>query len=625
MCGFISVVTRVKHGVDEAKLRHAASTIAHRGPDDDGLLVFPQVGMGFRRLAIQDLSRDGHQPMEDSTGELSIVFNGEIFNFVELRDELSAMGATFRSTSDTEVLLAAYRAWGPECTERLNGMWAFVIYDRPANRVFASRDRFGIKPLFVRTLPAGIVFASEIKAILAYTGEPAAANAEAVRAHLLEDRLDEGDVTFYDGILRFPAASNAVLDLDRPKMDYRKYWRLPGDPMSSGDADPSAYEELFKDSVSIRLRSDVPVGVTLSGGMDSTSIVSCIAQLKSHARNATPTMAFCFDSPEFDESRYLADTIRHTGVSPHFLSVTAEGLWDDIEPALIAHDEPMHSMTALVGFNLMKLARSNGVPVVLGGQGADETLAGYPNFFRDYWLQLARQLELVKLWKEADSYSEGHEVSREQLIMESMLAAIKSTLNRFALYRFMSERRNSSYPNEHWFQSDFVGEKKPGWQRPPDNLHDSLRRSVEIAPLPIYLRVEDRNSMAHSVEARLPFMDYRLVEYAFRASPGWKLRGPWNKFILREAMRGTIPRSVSDRIDKFGFPTPIDSWFRKELKPVVMDFLDSRQFKDHNVFNPSSVRRDIEAHMRGDVSIGNRIFKLLQFMEWERVCLAHRA
>jgi asparagine synthase (glutamine-hydrolysing) len=615
MCGIAAMVGFHGRPADRAVVGRMAASMVHRGPDQEGDWVVDSVGFGFRRLAILDLSPAGHQPMATRDGRYVMVFNGEIYNYVELRDELQALGCSFTSSGDSEVLLQSYRQWGPACLEKLNGMWAFVVYDRLRGTVFGARDRFGVKPLYLHRTDEFLLVASEIKAIRASGLHPAPLNWDVASRFLVHDQLDEPRATFYTGIEQLPAGTAFEADLDGRWKEWR-YWELPaaGGPPVYDPAE--AFAALFEDAVRLRMRSDVPVGVSLSGGLDSTSVICAAARLRQAAGTTERLMAFSYLPVEFDESSYVADTLQQTGADVKRLETDPLRLVDRLTRTLWFHDEPVHSMTALIGFELMELASANGIRVVLNGQGADETLGGYFSYFRDYWYSLMRRGEFATAWREVARYASIHGGTGRCLYAHGMRYLLQAELERLAAYRSLAggRRRRQRARASTWFTPDVVAdavdETPPRQDRTLDGV---LRRSIEQGPLPLYLRIEDRNSMAHSVEARLPFLDYRLVSLAFRLGDDWKLRGSWNKYVLREAMRGRIPESVRARRDKMGFPVPARAWFADALYEPVQDLLGSRRVIERGIYDVPAIRRDLQAHRAGRANVTSQLFNVLQF------------
>jgi len=606
---------------DRSVIQRMTSSLLHRGPDEEGIYISGPIGLGFRRLAILDLSSAAHQPMVSEDGDIVLVFNGEIYNYVELRRELQALGHTFKSTGDTEVLLRAYREWGPDCLPKLNGMWAFVIYDRPRGKFFGSRDRFGVKPLYCYRNKQYVLFASEIKAIRdsrVYTG---GVNWNIASSFLLHQRLDESTECFYTGIEQVPPGSAFDLDLQGRWKQWR-FWSLGEIPSVDINDPVQSFGELFEDSVRLRMRSDVPVGVCLSGGLDSTSILCAAARLKSHSGggSADPLLAFSYICSEFDESNYIGDTLQQTGAEIKQLQTTPSELWGTLARVLWYHDEPVHSMTAVIGFKLMELAASSGTRVILNGQGADETLAGYFSYFADYWQMLVRARQLREAWREIGAFAAIHGGKRWLLFLNAMQQMLRWELRRGALYRELARLRQRRHDRNHpWFKPELVCHVVPAeFDGSSRTLNAILRRSVESSPLPLYLRIEDRNSMAHSVEARLPFLDYRLVALIANMRPKWKLQGPWNKFVLREAMRGHIPDSVRTRPDKMGFPTPIKKWFANDLYEAIRDLLTSREARERGIYNVREILKDLERHRIGQIDAAGKLFNVAQFEVWAR-------
>lgn len=630
MCGLVVTVSFDGEPADPVLLARASTVLQHRGPDDWGLGLYGPVGFGFRRLAILDLSPAGHQPMESPDGRLAIVFNGEIYNYVELRAELEQRGRTFRSASDTEVLLQAYDEWGPDCVTRFNGMWAFVIYDRRARTLFVSRDRFGVKPLYRWSDGRRLVLASEIKAILATGWYQPSTNWEVAAKFLCRGHLDEDSQTFYAGINQVPAGSTLHVDLTG-RTSERRFWSLSdvnGDPPE----DPvGTFRDLFEDAVRLRMRSDVPVGVCLSGGIDSNAIISMMAALRGPEADY-PLQAFSYIPTEFSEAEYINESIARTGALLNELRTTPQELWDLMPKALWHYDEPVHSANALIGFQLMRLARSKGVTVILNGQGADEVNAGYHDYFTWYWNDLLRAGRWRRAGREIAEYARGHDLPYSSLMAvaaRSWLRTALAGLPGHAALR-VARRRLSRYREEAphaatWFDRELLRHLPPRDATiRTGSLGNVLAYGVERRPLPLYLRVEDRNSMAHSVEARLPFLDYRLVSLAFSLPNEWKLRGPWNKFLVREALKGVIAEPVRTRLDKMGFPTPSRRWFAGPWYEPALDLLGCRVLRDAGFCKVDTVRRDLELHRRGRRDMSRQLFHLAEFTTWLETARAAR-
>lgn len=616
MCGIAVTFSKTGQPADRHVLDRMMASQIHRGPDQGAVYLDGTVGMGFRRLAILDLSETGHQPMVSDDGGCVLVFNGEIFNFQELRDELRAFGYHFRSSGDSEVLLAAYRQWGRDCLPRLNGMWAFVIFDRRRRCLFGARDRFGVKPFYYAEDQTRVVFASEIKAIRASGAFRGGINWSTSARFLLDGQLDTTQSTFYEGIEQIAPGSAFELSLAGEWKRW-SYWSLDDIPKMDVKNPAEAFADLFEDAVKIRMRSDVPVGVCLSGGLDSTSIICAAARHRADYRNIgnEPLLAFCYMAKEYDESAYIADTLRQTGAQLKQLQTSPFELWNQLRTVLWYQDEPMHSLTPLVGYQLMGLAAANGIRVVLNGQGADETIGGYFTYFLDAWLTLLRRGHIGAARDAMRSYVTTHGGTVREFLPTLLIRLVAWELYRLRLYRqFARGRRRRRLCRNSWFTEDLTRHlPEEDYQSPDGTLNSSLKESVRSAPLPLYLRIEDRNSMAHSVEARLPFMDYRLVSLLFNLPEEWKIRGPWNKYVLREGMRGRIPESVRSRADKMGFPTAGAKWFAHDLYEPVRDLINSRAVRERGIYRSEAILNDLERHRRGETDAAQRLFHVAEF------------
>lgn len=616
MCGIAVIFGITGKSAEGPALERMTQSLVHRGPDDSGHFQDGPVGLGFRRLSILDLTQTGHQPMVSGDGRHVLVFNGEIYNYQELRQELIGLGYPFRSTGDSEVLLNAYRQWGAACLSKLNGMWAFIIYDRAERRLFGSRDRFGVKPLFVCRQREEVLFASEIKAIRASGLYRGGINWTVASRFLVEGHLDDRVESFYERIESIPAGSAFEVDLDG-KWRQWKYWDLETLPSQEISDPPRAFADLFEDGVRLRMRSDVPVGVCLSGGLDSTSIICAASRQRaeSHQADSGPLQAFCYMAKEFDESRYIKDTLAQTGAQLRELQTGPKDLWQSLRKMLWFQDEPVHTLTPVVGYQLMRLVARSGIRVVLNGQGADETIGGYFSYFTDNWRELLAIGRWRQAWSEIQQYVAVHGGSRPQFLKQAGLSLMATSLHGVPLYRAFADRRHAQSVADHpWFARDLT-EHFPSEERSRGviKVNDVLKRSVTDSPLPLYLRIEDRNSMAHSVEARLPFMDYRLVSLLFGLPAHWKIQGPWNKVVLREGMRGRIPESVRARPDKMGFPTAGQKWFAHDLYEPMADLLASRAVRERGIYHVPAVIKDLERHRRGDIDVHHDLFHLAEF------------
>jgi len=602
VCGIAGVVGRSPEALGPLPAMTAA--LRHRGPDDEGYLfadsrsgtasayagadTLPVLGLprlpdappagadlalGHRRLSIIDLGPGGHGPMRSPDGTLWVTYNGEIFNYRELRDELRALGHAFHTASDTEVLLAAYREWGEDSLSRFNGMWAFALYDAAARRLFCARDRFGVKPFHYHAGDGLFAFASEIKALLVHPAVRASPHEPTLRAFFVQGALHEGAETFYDGILSLPGGHHLAVDLRTGAHEVRRWYDLPApSPVS---ADPAAFREIVTDAVRLRLRSDVDVGTCLSGGLDSSSIVALTARLRDRdggGRHRSFSVLYP-DDEGLDESAHVCAVVAATGVEGIRATPTSADLLADL-PALVRHqDEPFPSAGVYSQWRVMALAREAGVPVLLDGQGADEVLAGYHYHYGPHLASVAAERGLAAALAEA---RRAHEVTRRPWsFFLGLLAYHAVPLPAGLRARAVARQATQGRVPPHLLAPDWSAEGRARTaerHRPRTRLRAELRAGILTTSLPPLLRYEDRNSMAFSVEARTPFLDYRLVERAQALPSADLIRGGWTKAILREAMRGIVPESVLWRRDKLGFATPEVRWLR-EIAPQVREWL----------------------------------------------------
>lgn len=610
---------------DPSVVERMAYSLQHRGPDEKGSFVQGSVGFGFRRLAILDLSHAGHQPMVSPDGKRILVFNGEIYNYLELRRELQTLGHIFRSSGDTEVLLAAYSQWGAECLPKLNGMWAFLIYDLAEEKIFGARDRFGVKPLYRFQCNDAVFFASEIKAIRNTNYYQNEVNWAVASTFLTQGLLDVNAETFYSGIEQIPPGSAFEFTLDGRQRQWQ-YWSLDHLPVVPTDDPPSAFYNLFEDAVRIRMRSDVPVGICLSGGLDSTSILCAVARLRNGISPPPDRSleAFSYLTAEFDEARYIDDTIQQTGAHLNKLLVDPQLLLKKLEQVLWYHDEPLHSMTAIIGFELMRLAAMTGVKVILNGQGADETIGGYHSYFSHYWQGLFRDFRFKEAWREIKANSVVHGNDPSRTVISTLRRLSQGMLRSFTSYqRLVQLKQRRQALKNAWFTGDFLGHLPTEECHSGYHLRDVLKISITEEPLPLYLRIEDRNSMAHSIEARLPFLDYRLVTLLFNLPAQWKMRGPWNKYVLRESMKDRIPESVRLRSDKMGFPYPSKKWFSTTLYEPMQDILSSQEFRERGIYNVEIIRKDLDRQRSNEIDASRAFFNIAQFEVWSKVIQSH--
>ncbi|MGC8780043.1 MAG: asparagine synthase (glutamine-hydrolyzing) [Anaerolineae bacterium] len=666
MCGIIGLIHLDGRPVDAADLLAMAAAIRHRGPDDVGYILGdaatgryalfggddtpPDVfgygvsyaptarltatasagggytlGLANRRLAIVDLTPTGHQPMCNEDGTLWIVYNGELYNADDLRAELAGLSHRFVSHSDTEVILHAYEAWGEACAARFNGMWAFALWDIPRRRLLLSRDRVGIKPLYLWQENGRFAFASEIKALLA-PGIPRRANPAAVYDFLAANLSDHAEETFFAGIRALPPAHTLTLDLADGSTQLRRYWQL--DPtrqirLPSDAAYADAFRTLFEDAVRRHLISDVPVGTCLSGGLDSSAVVGAINRLirerglhvvGMEARQKTFSARYA--DPRHDEGRFIKTVVAEAGVDGQMVYPTPAGLREAWQKLTYHLEEPFGSTSIFAQWNVFELARQSGVKVTLDGQGGDELLAGYLGFFPPYFADLVAGLRWRRLMAEFRGHVALHGASARHEA-RNLLSNLLPEHLRLGL-------RARALARQPWLAADFVAEQTAAAERwRPASLGGSrlaraLYRGLVFDPLPSLLRFDDRNSMAHSIESRVPFLDYRLIELSFALPPRQKIRDGVTKYVLREAMRGIIPETVRTRHDKIGFSTPQDTWLREELAPWLREVFASTEFRQRPYWASEVVLEMLDQHVRGAADHNAVLWRCLIVELWHR-------
>jgi asparagine synthase (glutamine-hydrolysing) len=617
MCGICGIVALGRPPESETVERMAAE-LGHRGPDGDGSYAADGVALGFRRLAIIDLSAAGLQPFASEDGALQIVHNGEVYNYRELRRELESKGHRFRSATDTEVMLAAYREWGDRCVERFNGMWAFALWDGPRRRLLCSRDRFGVKPFYYRFDRGRFVFASEPCAFRGDADTRLEANPRAVRDYLDQAYLDHTDETFFAEIRKLPPAHSLVVDESGLRLE--RYWSL--EERDPPDGDPAeALRELFVDSIRLRLRSDVPAGTALSGGLDSSAIAVTVDHLlKTERENAVAvgarqrTFTAYFDVPGFDERSYAKTVVGRTEAEPHWITFGPDELASDLPAIVRAQGEPFGSSSICAGWYVMREARRFGVTVMLDGQGGDEVLAGYRAHLGFRLADLLAAGRLRQLGGELRSFHGVHSAS-------ALVTAMSRPFAPEALTRLVRSRSRGAGALVHPDLRRLDPEPSANGSPFPDRLRRHQQLILTRRGLPELLRYEDRNSMAHAIEARVPFLDYRIVELCF-SLPGEELiRRGRTKDVLRRALGDLLPPSVRDRRDKLGFVTPERHWLRGQLGELAADVFASRSFAERGFVDAVAARRRLARHRRGEVDAGMELWRALNLELWARACL----
>jgi asparagine synthase (glutamine-hydrolysing) len=613
VCGICGVVALGRPAETET-VQAMAAALAHRGPDGSGSFAAPGVALGFRRLAIIDLSEAGNQPFASEDGRLQLIHNGEVYNYRELRPELEAKGHRFRTATDTEVVLAAYREWGERCVERFNGMWALAIWDADRERLVCSRDRFGVKPFYYRYEDGRFVFASEPKAFMADPGTRLRPNLRAVRDYLEQSYLDHTPETFFQGLLRLPPAHSLVLD--REGLRLWRYWALEPGEAPAGDA-AEAVRELFLDSVRLRLRSDVPVGTCLSGGIDSSAVAAGVAHLlRTERENAAAvgerqrTFTAYFEDRGFDERPYARAVVDAAEAEPHWITFDGDTLVADLPRIVETQDEPFGSTSMCAQWYVMRAAREAGLTVMLDGQGGDEVFGGYRGHVGERLADLLAGGHVGALSAELAAF-------RPALGTRPLVSALARPFAPERVQRLVRARARGSAALVHRDLGP-SSEAHENGSPFPDRLRRYQQLLLQRRGLPELLRYEDRNSMAHSLEARVPLLDYRLVELAFSLPGGELIRGGRTKSVLRRALGDLLPPAVAGRTDKLGFVTPEGRWLRGPLGDVAGDVFASRPFVERGWVAAGAARRRLERHRAGEVDAGFELWRALNLELWAR-------
>lgn len=633
MCGLAGVVR--SSGVAAHELEALLSALHHRGPDDRGVLEWSPgaapllshapvrdrsaLGLVHTRLAIHDLSPRGWQPMTSHDGSLQIVFNGEVYNFLELREELSRRGHRFASTSDTEVLLAAWQEWGPASLRRLVGMWAFALLDVARDQVVLARDAFGIKPLYLASLPDGTAFCSELPPLLPLL-DRREADPEGVRDFLLKGLTDHRVPTMVRGIEQLPAGCWTTIDLAGGRGATHRWWRPPdARPLRIGPREAAEeLRRLFLRSVDLHLRSDVPVGTALSGGVDSSAIVGAARSVGGQGLDLR-AFSYVADDARLSEEHHARAVADAVGASLTTTTPTAEDLATDVDALVARQGEPFGSTSIYAQSRVFRLAREDGVIVLLDGQGADELFAGYLPFAAARVTSLLRGGHLLA----AAGLARGAGALPGPL--DARWYAARGAAGLLPRGLVLATRRGLGHEvvpawlSREWFTEHGVPIDPREVSARPRGLREALRQSLLQTSLPMLLRYEDRNSMTYSLESRVPFLERDLVDFALRLPEGLLLdRSGTTKSVLRAALRGLVPDPVLDRRDKIGFETPERAWLTS-LRPWVESVLASDVARSLPSLDLPALRTECEAVLEGRSPFGWHLWRALNLVRWTDV------
>lgn len=565
MCGIAGIIAKDSSDSSLSELRLMLKTLEHRGPDAEGIFTEGGVHLGHRRLSIIDLSTEANQPMHYKN--YVIVFNGEIYNYIELRKELQKEGHHFITQSDTEVILHSFEEWGEGCLEYFRGMWAFAILDKDMQRIFLARDRFGIKPLYYLNAKNNFIFASEIKAIVA--NRKRKVKYDILLTYLALGLEDYSSETSFADIKQLLPGERGILDLKTQKWQTEIYYYLDSTRRSS--VDNPEYSTILQGAVRLHLRSDVPVGTCLSGGIDSSIIAALAARIKI-TFNSSKFIAVTAqsESAHNDESRYAQEVIKYCGMDSCLTKPTYQEFSRNIEKCLYMLDEPVGGPSVFMQYAVMQAAHQAGLKVLLDGQGGDETLLGYERYFPSFFKEMALQ---------------GHWLT---LFREFFLAMRNSGLSSAILFAYtfyflsISLRKTLMVKRFGFLKSEFLQfplKVMKEWFCGIENLRDLQISEISRFQLPHLLRYEDRNSMAHSIEARVPYVDHCCVERALLIEAREKIKDGYTKYPLRELASTILPTSIAWRKKKIGFEAPEQIWFQQHCGKMQQEVINSTILK----------------------------------------------
>lgn len=653
MCGIGGFITPRWHSA--SVIEDMISSITHRGPDDEGYFLLPADGgspvccggqstqkdaysldaafapagdiksssemramlaLGHRRLSILDLSPIGHQPMCSPDRRYWIVYNGEIYNFIELRQELEAKGYSFISHTDTEVILAAYAQWGQECLHRFNGMWAFAIYDTHNQDVFLARDRFGVKPLYFWMAPDHtFCFGSEIKQFTAFPGWTPRINPDRVRDFLVFGITDHTDETMFKGVnqipgghfLRLPVGVNRLSE--NSGVHLIKWYKLDPKPFVGKYEDAvKQYRSLFEQAVELRLRADVPIGTGLSGGLDSSAIVcqmnNVLRKLGRH--EIQNTFSACASDERFDERKWIAVVAKHTSVKTNFVFPTVRGLFDELSDVVWHHDEPFHATSVYAEWCVFKEVGAGQVKVTLDGHGADEILAGYHSFLFFNLVGLVKDFHLFQVVKEIAAMKQRFKYSWAKSLLKILVYNFPKKVVEYLRVWDQTSRLD-------WLNIELLNTESRHllFNESHTGIRQNSMMQVLFTSLPHQLHWADRDSMAHSIEMRVPYLDYRLVEFVVSCPDIYKVQNGITKRMHRDAMSDTLPREIAERADKIGFATPESLWVQESSRDEFFKAVQDAVVQSKGLLNARSVE------IAREIIYGNRKY---DGIVWRWIC-----
>lgn len=595
MCGISGIVNKNQDKVQKYEIQKINDLISHRGPDDEGFYFEKNFAFGHRRLSILDLSSDGHQPMH-YLDKYTITYNGEVYNYLEIKEELIKYGYSFHSKTDTEVILASYDKWGEDCVHRFNGMWAFCIYDKEKEILFCSRDRFGVKPFYYTEIDNKFIFGSEIKQLLEFH-KYRFVNKKILMDYLVIGLEDHNNETFFENIFKLQGSHNLIYDLKKNIFEIKRYYDIKNKEINLDEnSSISMYQTKLNDSISLRLRSDVKVGTCLSGGLDSSSIAALASKIYKKDSNEK-FMAIHAKSSEInsDESIFAKEVANNSNLDLNIIEPTKDEFINSINDVIYTQEEPFGGPSIFMQYFVMKKSKEIECTVLLDGQGGDETLVGYERYYPSYLMSLG----LFDLIKGFFNSSKNSKLSKKQLFAYFVY---------FTKYKVRIKRlkiKNSFIKNKYFdlVSFDILEKNSKNYL----DLFELQHQEIFYTQMPHLLRYEDRNSMRHSIETRLPFIDYTLVETALSIPNKYKIKDGWTKYILRKTIDKLLPNNIVWRKNKFGFEAPTKSWLESIDNEIIRSVNESKiinKISDSINFNKLDL---------------NQKWKLFNISKWEEI------
>ena len=615
MCGIACIIDSKNKVCNDSNIRAMIDIIAHRGPDDSSTKLHPGTALGHRRLAIVGISPSGCQPMCETTGRYWIIFNGEIYNYLDIKIELIKLGYVFATETDTEVILNAYAAWGQECLHRFNGMWSFIIYDTVKEIIFASRDRFGVKPIYYWKSKSGILaFASEIKEFTVLPEWEAILNQPRAYDYMMSECgiTDHTNETLFAGVYQLrggEAVSGSITDKNIMEKVYKWYNLTVKSNKGDYACNVQKFKDIFTDSVKMRMSADVTLGSCLSGGLDSSSIVCIMNQINNDEK--LKTFSIYSHNENINEQRYVEEVVKGKNISAKSATPDSSSLLKDLDNIIYHQDEPFTSSSIFVQYMVFKLAANEGIKVMLDGQGSDEQLCGY---VRSFAYKIACDINSLKLLDAAKGYMHASKFYKEghKSLLIKVLYYLSPQVLRYKLKDAVFANKISSLFNIK--PGDKYNYYIPAGDIVQQNSYEQLIYNV----LPQLLHYEDRNSMANSIESRVPFLDYRFVELCMNMSPNMKIDGR-TKRVLRDAMSGVIPDMIRDRTDKIGFCADEETWIRGDSYKF-REMLEDSVENSKGIINPA-ILDEYDAWIEGDRTCVNMsiIWRAIILGRWMKI------